>query len=316
VTVRSIPVDSIDVQAGHNYREERDMQTDDLEQSMTALGQLQAIQVIAAGDRFVVNAGERRLRAARKLGWERIDALVLEGMDTVDLELASIDENIVRRQLAGASLDRALARRKELYIQKNPETAQYVAGGKGRTGGEEEERPRSFTEDTADKTGKSPRTIERSVRRAERLSPSTMKAYEAGEITQSQADILASLPHGEQETLLPDVVGKSVDDTRKAVGGEFKETAKAPPKDRRPMELLEELYMHGQKIVALLEAMLRLDDVSPEVIESVFQLRETLAEEFDVFEQRTGVADDHEEDGALGDPLGDPLDDFPESPPF
>lgn len=313
MTVRSIPVDEIDVQPGHNYREEKDMITEDLEQSMATLGQLQAIQVMVSGDRYLLNAGERRLRAARKLGWERIDALVLDGMDSVDMELASIDENIVRRQLAGASLDRALARRKDLYLQKYPETAQYVAGGRARNGAEDgEERPKSFTEDTAEKTGKSPRTVERSVRRAERLSPSTMRAYEAGDINQSQADILASLPHEEQESLLPDVVGKSVDDTRKLVSGEFKESGSGGSKDRRPMELLEELYMHGQKLVALLEAMMRLEDPGDEVVESVLQLRETLNDEFDTFEQRMGTRDDDDDGGGSGDPL----DDFPESPPF
>ncbi len=326
MTVRSIPLDLIDIVPGHNLRESG-FTTEDLEESMSTLGQLQAIQVVARGDRFLLNAGERRFTAARRLGWAEINALILEGLDDVDVELASIDENIIRRDLQGSSLDRALARRKELYIRKYPNTTQYAAGGHARAAGEEGEKHKSFAEDTAEKTGKSARTIERSVRRAERLSPETMSAYDAGRINQTQADILSALPHEEQRALISQVEGLSVEDTRRLVGGDFKKgDAKKDDKARRPMQLLEELYMHGQKIVACLERLAEFDELHEELVESVLQLRDTLNDDFDTFASRVEgkiaarVDLQYEPDPAAAPPgdaaAADPLDDFPDDPPF
>lgn len=281
MAVRELEISLIDIIPGRNLREE--IVTSDLEESMAAIGLLHPIQVVPEGERFILNAGERRLRAAMILGWTSIDALILDSGDEVEIELAAIDENIVRRDLLGASLDRALARRKELYLQKFPETAAHVAGGVARAASPDTDRPRSFVEDTADKTGKSPRTIERSVRRAERLSPSTMKAYEEGRITQSQADILASRPWDEQDQLLDRVAGCSVEETRRVVSGDEEPVAVEEPADAGPIKHLEDLYMYGQKIVSILEHLGRQENLDPEYIESVLNLRENLHEEFERF---------------------------------
>ncbi len=289
--VQRVALGDIDIIEGRNFRE-GEIVTADLEESMNALGLLHPIQLVPASEgRYILNAGERRLRAARKLGWASIDAVVMVGIDAVDVELAAIDENIIRRDLQGASLDRALKRRKELYLNKYPQTAAHVAGGVARTNGEEADRQKSFAEDTAEKTGKSSRTIERSVRRAERLSPATMKAYEAGKITQTQADILAGRPWEEQDVLIEKVTGKSVDETRRIVAGEFP-SDDAP--DASPMKMLENLYMHGQKIVAILEQLTRMERLDPEFVESVLNLQISLNEEFanfsDAIETREGGA--------------------------
>lgn len=300
MTIQQIEIASIDIDPSRNLREE--ITTADLEESMAAIGLLHPIQLVPGEHgRYILNAGERRLRAAMALGWELIEARVFDVESEVDIELAAIDENIVRRDLQGASLDRALKRRKELYLHKFPETAAYVAGGLGRaaTLGAPVERPKSFVEDTADKTGKSPRTIERSVRRAERLSPATMRAYEEGRITQSQADILAGRPWEDQDRALERVIGRSVDDTRRILAGEVPE---AEPESREPsaMKHLEELYMHGQKIVSILEHLARQPRLDPEFVESVLNLKDNLDQEFDRF-----AAEARSSSGA-----------FPEEPPF
>lgn len=325
--IRDLPLERIAIDPDHNYRDE--MSTEDLEESMGAIGLLHPIVVVRAeggddadGERFVLNSGERRLRAAVKLGWASIQARIMEA-DAVSLELASIDENIVRRGLRGASLDRALARRKELYLLKFPETAQYVAGAHA-VANPDQDRARSFTEDTADKTGKSPRTIERSVRRAERLSPGTMQAYEQGRISQTQADILAGLPHQEQESILEHVVGKSVEETRSLVTGELERASqggggggKAPS----AMERLEELYMYGQKVVATLDALAKGGALDEELVVSVLNLQDTLNEEFTAFGVRARAALDaqeHDKGKIDSKPQSEASADsiFPDDPPF
>lgn len=321
--IRDIPLDKIAIDPDHNYRE--DMSTDDLEESMGAIGLLHPIVVARAegdeadGERFVLNSGERRLRAAVKLGWASIQARIMEA-DAVSLELASIDENIVRRGLRGAALDRALARRKELYLLKFPETAQYVAGAHA-AANPDQDRTRSFTEDTADKTGKSPRTIERSVRRAERLSPGTMQAYEQGRISQTQADILAGLPHQEQETILEHVVGKSVEETRSLVSGELERAGQDAAKATSPMQRLEELYMYGQKVVATLDALAKSGALDEELVVSVLNLQDTLNEEFTSFGTKARAALEAQADAGKEEAPDDAKEAstnsiFPEEPPF
>jgi ParB family chromosome partitioning protein len=293
VQVKRIAINDIDIVEGRNFREGK-ITTADLEESLTALGLLHPIQVVTIDGRFVVNAGERRLRAATKLGWEKIDAVVLDDVDEVDVELAAIDENIIRRNLQGASLDRALKRRKELYLHKYPQTAAHVAGGVARAKGDDDsERQKSFAEDTAEKTGKSSRTIERSVRRAERLSPATMKAYESGQITQTQADILAGRPWEEQEQLIEQVSGKSVEETRKIIQGEFPDDRPEP--DSTPIKMLETLYMHGQKLVGILEQLTGIGELDPEVVESVLNLQINLNEEFTSFADTVSTAAEAEQ---------------------
>ena len=65
----------------------------------------------------VLVAGARRLAACKQLGWTEIPATVVELYD-IDLELAEIDENLIRMELT--ALDRAeqLERRKWIFGQK------------------------------------------------------------------------------------------------------------------------------------------------------------------------------------------------------
>lgn len=52
-------------------------------------------------------AGFRRLQAARQLGWETIDARLVELASKKDRTLLEMDENLVRRDFSTAELDRA-----------------------------------------------------------------------------------------------------------------------------------------------------------------------------------------------------------------
>jgi ParB-like chromosome segregation protein Spo0J len=280
MTVRELDIDTIEIIPGRNLREI--FETTDLEESMGALGLFHPVQVVMVDGGYVCNAGERRLRAARNLGWTRIEVKVLEGLDELDLELAAIDENIVRRDLSGPALDHALRRRKEIYLAKHPDTARGVAGG---STPEEGERTKSFAEDTAEKTGRTTRTIERSVRRAEKLSPKAMRAYQGGEINLTQADVIAGRSYDEQDRLVEQIKGLSVQDTRRVVAGELYDIE--TPAARRPIspvKLLEDLYNHGQRIAAILHTLKNCEDLGPEVIQSVQGLKDTLLEEFQEFD--------------------------------
>ena len=70
----------------------------ELADSLREHGLVQPIVIRARGDRFQLIAGQRRLAAARRLGWERVPARILEVDDRQMAEIAIV-ENLQRRDL-------------------------------------------------------------------------------------------------------------------------------------------------------------------------------------------------------------------------
>ena len=70
----------------------------ELTDSLRAHGLVQPIVVRSRGDRYQLIAGQRRLAAARKLGWEKVPARVLDVDDRQMSEIAIV-ENLQRRDL-------------------------------------------------------------------------------------------------------------------------------------------------------------------------------------------------------------------------
>lgn len=113
-------------------------------------------------------AGHHRYEAAVRLGWREIEAVEFDGAE-LDAELWEIDENLMRSELTEMERARALARRKEIYEIKHPETRAGVAGAEAKHGRATEKI--SFAADAAAKTGKTERAVRNSVRIGERLTP-------------------------------------------------------------------------------------------------------------------------------------------------
>jgi ParB family chromosome partitioning protein len=76
----------------------------ELVESLRSHGLVQPIVVRARGDRYQLIAGQRRLAAARRLGWERVGVRVLDVDDRQMAEIAIV-ENLQRRDLD--ALDKA-----------------------------------------------------------------------------------------------------------------------------------------------------------------------------------------------------------------
>jgi ParB family chromosome partitioning protein len=87
---------------------------DALMASLRKHGQLNPILITR--DSLLV-AGHRRLESARRLGWQTINAVVLERADEVEKLEIEIEENVQRKQLTPEELAEALARLDRL---KNP----------------------------------------------------------------------------------------------------------------------------------------------------------------------------------------------------
>ncbi len=80
---------------------------EDLVDSMRRLGLIEPIVVKRQGDHYVIIAGERRYRAALKLGWEEIPARILDVGDDVCYEMA-LAENEKRKSLNPWEIGRAI----------------------------------------------------------------------------------------------------------------------------------------------------------------------------------------------------------------
>ncbi|MHB1038622.1 MAG: hypothetical protein ACYC0Y_28700, partial [Pirellulales bacterium] len=117
-----------------------------------------------------------------------------------DQAVDEIDENVTRNSLSALEEARALKRRKEIYEALHPETKQGHGPGRGHT---EKKRQGavSFTEDTATKTGRSKRTVERQVSIANSLPENVQEAVLGLPIADNKSELkaLAKLPADQQQ---------------------------------------------------------------------------------------------------------------------
>ena len=121
-----------------------------------------------------LGAGGHRLEACRRLG---IKVLCFHKTgDELDRQLCEIDENLIRADLTPADRALFLARRKEIYLVKHPETANGGDRKSDRQFGElKSSDAKRFTSATADATGQKERTIQRDVERGEKISATALQ---------------------------------------------------------------------------------------------------------------------------------------------
>jgi ParB family chromosome partitioning protein len=96
--LKQIPIQRIRPNPFQPRKEFRDEDLAQLQASLSANGLLQPITVRPVGSDFELVAGERRLRAATRLGWTEIPAMVKEYDDKALLTLALV-ENLQRSDL-------------------------------------------------------------------------------------------------------------------------------------------------------------------------------------------------------------------------
>lgn len=116
-----------DVQVGNRYR--KDMKDiDALAASLAKFGQIQPI-VIDENNRLI--AGERRLTAAKSLGWDEIGFVLKEDLDDLGKKEVEIEENLRRESFEWWEEVLAL---EEVYNIKRGKYGSAVQGVKGGTG--------------------------------------------------------------------------------------------------------------------------------------------------------------------------------------
>ena len=210
-----ININEIKVNPGRREAAPEDVQR--LSESVAEVGMMNPITVTA--DHTLI-AGLHRLEAAKRLGWTEIECSVSD-MDALHTELAEIDENVIRTGLSDLELSELLARRKKIYETLHPSTiarnlpghaSNYESSGDKLTG---EAKP--FSQDTAEKMGVSPRTVERHIQIAENLTPETKEILRSADtkITKQNLMKLSRLEPEQQEEAAEQLVAgeiKSVDE--------------------------------------------------------------------------------------------------------
>ena len=167
VAVRRVELGSIGIKADRLRALHPDA-VEELMASMKINGLLQPIVLRPAeSSGYWLVVGRHRLEAATKLKWDSIPATVFDGMDADHAELAEIDENLIRAELSPIERGLHVARRKELYEIRHPETKKGATGiGRKKSQIATSSEPAdSFLDDTAKKTGKHRATIARDVAR-------------------------------------------------------------------------------------------------------------------------------------------------------
>jgi len=95
-TLTVLAVDLVDASPDQNREHFDERELGELAASIRELGLLQPVTVRPATDRYVLVAGERRLRAVKLLGWAEIPAIVRADDSDADNALRTLAENMVR----------------------------------------------------------------------------------------------------------------------------------------------------------------------------------------------------------------------------
>lgn len=174
-----------DIVIDERKRELSDAKVAVLADSINMLGLMSPIVLtrnLTTGKLHLVT-GRHRVGAFDKLGFDEIPAIIKEYSE-LDRELAEIDENLVRFDLTDMERSIQLARRKQIYSLKFPQTIENKRRAELRKKWEDEGKPKndpkipdfesedaqidrsevkSFIEDTAEKTGRSTTQIREEV---------------------------------------------------------------------------------------------------------------------------------------------------------
>lgn len=194
-----------DIYVGERQRALKDEGVAVLVSSMKEIGLLTPIQIRVVDGPIMIDgeevhsvpcliAGAHRLEAAKRLGWEKIDCLMLTADDD-DAQLWEIDENLARSELTTEQKREHLRHRKEIWERRQAErgtprpTLQNAAPGQ--TG---------FAAETAAATGLSKRQINRLIAEPKvaetRRAPNVIKLPDDPlneiEVTQQQVTALMS----------------------------------------------------------------------------------------------------------------------------
>lgn len=224
-----VPIE--DIRVGKRLRGLRQAAVTELVESISRTGLRTPISVAKGiekrpgnsdGVAFDLVAGNHRLEACRRLGWQEIEADIVQ-MSPDECLLWEIDENLCRADLTELERGEHLAQRKAVYERLHPGAKQHIAGALAANAAMGNASANlaaaSFAEDVADKIGASDRTVHRAIRRATKIDEKVRdRIRDNPEIANngSELDALASLDRELQKKAVSMVEAGTAESVRQA----------------------------------------------------------------------------------------------------
>jgi ParB/RepB/Spo0J family partition protein len=185
----------------------------------------------ADGDKFILVSGLQRINAATVLGKHTMLCRVV-ALNKFEATLWEVDENLARASLSAADEALFMARRREVYeLLHGKGKARGAAAANAKMGRRHATAMlalASFSKDTANRTGKSQRSIQRAIQRAAQNGPTTLTRVARTALDNgAELDALPLLPRATQEFLIEQAAAGaevSAVQARK----EMRESSKAP----------------------------------------------------------------------------------------
>lgn len=215
-------------------------------------------------------AGAHRLEAARRLGWETIEAKVWADVTDDWSRLMEIDDNIAGAELSPLDTAIFLAERKRVYERLHPETVRGIAGATARWDATDTMSVASFADATAEKFGLSQRHIFRLIAAGSHLgdrdiaklraAPKPVTLKDLAEISKigdagERYDVVDALHEGRAKSaadarrvLRPETLSTPVEDPLEAALKVLKTAWSRAPKETRRRFVRD----HSEEIYALL----------------------------------------------------------------
>lgn len=186
--IGKVYIDSVIV--GPRHRELDADKVEALAESIDELGLQQPITVFVEDDVVNLIAGRHRLEAARKLGWEQVEASFVK-MTPVRREMWEIAENLFRVDLSKEQRDEHIRRYAELLAEDAKlQTAHNEAIESKREDGRGH-RQEGIAKKIADQTGLSKSTVQRAINNHTK-PPRVIEPQDDAEVLDRQVDALMS----------------------------------------------------------------------------------------------------------------------------
>jgi uncharacterized ParB-like nuclease family protein len=213
-----VPTDKIDMR--DDARAINQSVVSGLAESIAMIGLLNPIRVRRNGERWELTAGAHRLAACKSLGLADVEAIEIEETD-LRAELAMIDENLMRAELSASERAQQTARRKAIYLELHPETANGATGERHILRQVGEVSADRFTVATAAATGQSERAIQRAAERGEKVIQAAIDIIKGTALdTGTYLDKLKKLsPHEQVTAAKRDLAWQKQQERERAKGG-------------------------------------------------------------------------------------------------
>ena len=189
-----------------------------LAESIRQVGMLHPITVTPA---HVLISGRHRIEAIRHLGKPMITAEVT-ALDTLNVELAEIDENLIRNELTVLERGEHLQRCKVIYEALHPDTRNAnIRGGPGRGHKMDADTAPvlSFAAQAATVMGSSKRAVQVDLQIAEKVADDVKDAIRATPLADEKTELLAlsRLPPEQQRVTVHSIMAGESKNVKQAV---------------------------------------------------------------------------------------------------